>query len=311
MLIMLMAFVSLRPVISLAQTGILRGGNMVLSNGTNTITILAPVAGAGGAPPSYVLTLPLGNGIAPLYIFNDGTGTLGLGAPTGLSSTSTALYNTTSPQSVSNGDGTPAKDIFNVAYTSGDTGSAVGALINVVANGPTGTTLAGLTDTARNIYTGAYNSLQISTLPNEIALADTVKNSGSGTQIGLQVSATGGGNNYAAIITSGRVGIGTNTPSDSLEVSGNIRISGNKGLKITEGTNAAMGSATLNGIAAVVITTSAVTANSRIFLTTFGNPSLAPIGTPYVSARTAGTSFSIKSTVANDVNTVAWIIIEP
>jgi hypothetical protein len=78
---------------------------------------------------------------------------------------------------------------------------------------------------------------------------------------------------------------------------------------IAEGTNAKMGTATLNGTTAVTISTTAVTANSRILLTI-----QAPGGTPasaYVSARTAGTSFQIKSTGASDTSTVAWVILEP
>ena len=279
---------------------------MILSNGTNTVTLTSPAA-----PASYTLTLPPANSNSAMYFYNDGTGTLSLGVAVGsISNTTTAIYNTSTPQTVTNVNGVPANDLFNVAYTVGGTSSAVGALIKVVANGNTGTTLAGLTDTARNIYTGSLGG-SLATLPNEIAVGDTVKNSGSGTQIGLQVNVTGGGNNYAAITTSGLVGIGTSAPTDSLEVSGNIRISGTNGLIIKEGANGTMGTATLNGINAVVINTTKVTATSRIFLTTFGNPAAAPIGTPYVSARTAATSFSIKSSVAGDLNKVAWIIISP
>lgn len=306
MMFMLPALMLLHVTLGSAQTGTLRGGSMVLSNGTNSVTLTSPAA-----PTSYSLTFPTSNGLSPMYFYNDGTGKLGLGIPTSAAANTTALYNTSTPQTVTNGDNSQANDLFNVGYTPGGTGSAVGALINVVANGPSNTTLSGLTDTARNIYTAALNATNIAALPDEIAVGDTVKNSGSGTQIGLQVSVTGGGNNYAAVTTSGLVGIGTNAPTDSLEVAGNIRISGLNGLKITEGTNATMGTATLNGINAVVVNTNVVTANSRIFLTTFGNPTAVPIGTPYVSARTAGTSFSIKSSVALDANKVAWIIIEP
>ena len=69
-----------------------------------------------------------------------------------------------------------------------------------------------------------------------------------------------------------------------------------KGLCISEGANAKMGTATLNGTTAVTISTTAVTAGSRIFLT-IQQPG-GTVGSPYVSARTAGTSFQIKSTDA-------------
>jgi hypothetical protein len=69
------------------------------------------------------------------------------------------------------------------------------------------------------------------------------------------------------------------------------------------------GTLTLNGTTAVVVSDSAVTANSRIFLTIQAGAGTA--GSPYVSARTAGTSFSVKSTAAGDTSTCAYLITEP
>lgn len=81
-----------------------------------------------------------------------------------------------------------------------------------------------------------------------------------------------------------------------------------QGLIIDE-TNERMGIATLSG-GTVVVNSSSVTANSRIFLTINGG-TLTNVGTPYVSTRTVGTSFTITSTNASDVSDVAWVIIEP
>lgn len=82
-----------------------------------------------------------------------------------------------------------------------------------------------------------------------------------------------------------------------------------KGLKVKEGANARMGTLTLNGATPVVVSTTAVTATSRIFLTT-----QAPnAGTPafyYISARSVGVSFTVVG-VALDASTVAWLIVEP
>lgn len=81
-----------------------------------------------------------------------------------------------------------------------------------------------------------------------------------------------------------------------------------KGLKVQEGSNAKMGTAVLAG-GTVVVTNTSVTANSRIFLT-----NNAPGGTPgwlRVSARTAGTSFTILSSSNTDTSTIAWMIVEP
>jgi hypothetical protein len=81
-----------------------------------------------------------------------------------------------------------------------------------------------------------------------------------------------------------------------------------KGLRVKEGTNAKMGTAVLVGGTKAVATT-AVTANSRIYIT-----SNVDGGTPgwlRVSTRTAGTSFTITSSSATDTSTVAWMIVEP
>jgi hypothetical protein len=80
------------------------------------------------------------------------------------------------------------------------------------------------------------------------------------------------------------------------------------GLKIREGVNAKMGTATL-AAGTVVVNTTAVAANSRVFLC-----SNADGGTPgfvRVSARSAGTSFTITSSSGTDTSTVAWIIFDP
>jgi hypothetical protein len=105
--------------------------------------------------------------------------------------------------------------------------------------------------------------------------------------------------------TWGRVGVAEFGSSDS-DIATTLA---GKGFKVKEGTNAKMGTATLNGTTAVVISTTAVTASSRIFLTT--QLGAGTIGSPYVSARTAATSFQVKSTVAGDTSTIAWMIVEP
>lgn len=81
-----------------------------------------------------------------------------------------------------------------------------------------------------------------------------------------------------------------------------------RGLRIAEGSNAKAGTATLNGTTAVTVSTTSVTATSRIvlgFVTPAGTP-----GAPYVSAKTAGTSFQVKS-VAGDTSLIYWTIVEP
>lgn len=81
-----------------------------------------------------------------------------------------------------------------------------------------------------------------------------------------------------------------------------------KGLKIKEGSNAKMGTAVLVA-GTVTVSTTAVGANSRIFLTS--NADGGTPGTIRVSARVAGTSFTITSSSGTDTSTIAWVIIDP
>lgn len=79
-------------------------------------------------------------------------------------------------------------------------------------------------------------------------------------------------------------------------------------LTVEEGTNAAMGVAAL-ALGTVTVSNTRVTASTRIFLTP--QESGVNIGHVYVSARTAGTDFTISSTDANDDRDVAWLLVEP
>jgi hypothetical protein len=81
-----------------------------------------------------------------------------------------------------------------------------------------------------------------------------------------------------------------------------------QGLAVKEGANAKQGTATL-AAGTVVVSNTSVTANSRIFLT--AQTSGAAPGALRVSARTAGTSFTITSTSGTDTSLVAYQIFEP
>lgn len=100
-----------------------------------------------------------------------------------------------------------------------------------------------------------------------------------------------------------------NTSSVAFDVSGDVRaVVAGKGFSVKEGANAKMGTATLVA-GSVVVSNTSVTANSRIMLTT-QTPG-GTIGVQYISARTAGTSFTITSTSNTDTSTIAYLIIEP
>jgi hypothetical protein len=114
----------------------------------------------------------------------------------------------------------------------------------------------------------------------------------------------GPGGSTAADVTLARSG------TNALAVTGaDFRIAtAGRGLRVAEGANAKMGVAAL-AAGTVTVSTTAVTANSRIFLTC-----QTPGGTPgflRVSARTAGTSFTILSSSGTDTSVVAWMIVEP
>lgn len=94
-----------------------------------------------------------------------------------------------------------------------------------------------------------------------------------------------------------------------LTLTGNLNLgTAGLGLLVKEGSNATMGAGTLVG-GTVTISTTKVTANSRIFLSVQSQGGTA--GFVEVTARVAATSFTITSSSALDTSIVAWVIIEP
>ncbi len=76
-----------------------------------------------------------------------------------------------------------------------------------------------------------------------------------------------------------------------------------KGVQIEEGSNLYAGTAVLVG-GVVVVSNTLVASNSRIHLTTQAPGGV--VGSPYISARTSSTSFTISSTSVADTSTVYW-----
>lgn len=89
---------------------------------------------------------------------------------------------------------------------------------------------------------------------------------------------------------------------------GNVTLgtAGNK-ISITTGSNASAGTGTLTA-GTVTISTTAVTANSLIFLTDTAS-SLVNVGTLSVTSKSAGTSFTVTSSNIADTSTFNWLLI--
>lgn len=129
-------------------------------------------------------------------------------------------------------------------------------------------------------------------------------------RIGSNVAPTVALDVTGAALISTTLGItGLTTATAGIASNGDIKLNtAGNGLYIKGGTNATMGVVTLV-LGVATVSTTKVTANSRIFLTTQGG-TLTNVAAHYVSARTAGTSFVITSMNLLDVSDVAWIIIE-
>lgn len=115
-----------------------------------------------------------------------------------------------------------------------------------------------------------------------------------------------------ALSTPGFFAMGSGQSSGTFSVFGGDLIVGTagQGLKVKEGANAAMGVATL-AAGTVTVATSRVTATSRIQLTAQALGTVTAPKALAVTARTAGTSFTITSADATDTSQVAWEITEP
>ena len=83
------------------------------------------------------------------------------------------------------------------------------------------------------------------------------------------------------------------------------------GLSVKEGSNAKQGTFTLAGAATTVVANTSVTANSRILMTCQALGTVTAASTLAVSARVAGTSFTVTPSQATDTSTIAFEIFEP
>lgn len=100
----------------------------------------------------------------------------------------------------------------------------------------------------------------------------------------------------------------TFAPNIGMTLNGNLDVSGSgNGLGVAEGAGGKQGVATLSG-GTILVNNANITATSRIFLTPQDNSTT---GALRVSARSAGVSFTITSSVNTDSGVVAYEIFAP
>ncbi|WP_248277095.1 beta strand repeat-containing protein [Chitinophaga sp. Ak27] len=187
-----------------------------------------------------------------------------------------------------------------------------------------------------NTATGRYFDIdgtgyKFTNLPNTKMLATdalgyVIDNSGAFIQNGTSVQASSNFNISGAGVIGTALNVGGQTTLNTVSVSGTTNMTGaltasggisTTAIKMKEGTaNATMGVASFgSGVISVTVNTTAVTANSRIFLTpvvTAASP-IAGMTAPCLGPRVAGTSFTIfwtKEAVSSS-GSVEWMIVEP
>jgi hypothetical protein len=131
----------------------------------------------------------------------------------------------------------------------------------------------------------------------------------AGSSLGVSGGIGLGAGNIATDTFLGRSGVNTMRSSGGFQVQGIIdAMTVGSGLQVAEGSNAKQGTAVLVA-GTVTVANTAVTANSRILLTS--NLDGGAPGFVRVSARVAGTSFTITSSSGTDTSTIAYEIFEP
>lgn len=270
--------------------------------------------------------------------FNNAKGIYLLGVPTGTSCSLISCY--------AKSNGTYGYHLVNMVYSSlvgcAADSNANGYLLNTCQ----GVTLSGcgaetqtvdnfvFSDGASNTMTGCWNyqnnhyALSVTGSESGLSVWGFTENGPAGSAVSSIITASGTTAfiaNYTVLtavsfatgttsltpagvfnLTSGSMTLSPNIP---LTLNGNLDISGaGYGLEVKEGSNCKQGTAAMTA-GSVTVTNSAVTASSRIFLTT-----QTPGGTPgalFVNARSAGTNFTVHSSSATDTSTFAYEIFEP
>lgn len=248
---------------------------------------------------TLVIAVDGDTGSAGQYLASDGAGktvwangsgsTSPAGSDTEIQYNDSGSFGASEKYKVRNNTGTSVGEGFSTVYGSYtnsntliDTALIVGSYLHPF--------LAGT-----KFYHGIYSNNPSATYLNFVAsTGNSVVNNGQSVSITAGAGYTTSGNgNGGSVYLEPAIGNGSGI---------------NGSLYIKSGSDRSMGTAVLSG-GTVTVNNSTVTANSRIFLTTQSTS-----GTPgfvYISARSAGTSFTITSSSGTDASTVAWLIIEP
>lgn len=325
-------------------------GDIVYASGATTLSKLADVATGNALISGGVTTAPSWGKVGltthvsgTLPVANGGTGitSFGTGVATWLGTPSSA--NLLAAMTDETGTG-PLVFANTPALVTPDIGAATGASVNLTSTAtasaliPTGSSVP-----TNGVYLPAANTVSLATNATtrvrvngtgETLIASTTS---SNAVFKLQVgdgsadtrSLFNPSNQFAVTMTrstgNGVFYLGTSaaaipdllfsnnggTLMATLSGAGQFSLNAaGKGYSVTEGSNCKMGTATLVA-GTVVVSTTAVTANSRIFLTAQSLGTVTIGQGLAVSARTAGTSFTITSGSAVDTSVVGWIIFEP
>ncbi len=262
-----------------AGAGSATGGN----GGTAQITGGSSAASAGSAGGQIILAGATGTG----------TGSGGAGGNAQLNGGN------------ANGDSTVDRAGGNVTLTCGNSkGSATGGVLTFTGGtGGVGTGTAGAAGGAWNATAGAGGVGSASGGAGGTITISAGTGGASGTP--------GAGGNIifrTALTTSITEHFRVGNDGHSTVTAGDLKIAtAGNGLQVKGGANCKINTAVLVA-GTVTVANTAVTANSRIFLT-----SQVDGGTPgflRITAKTAGTSFVITSSNAADTSTVAWMIVE-
>lgn len=280
-------------------------GNVVTSDGTNWVSL--PLAAGGlsngttGSGAVVLQTTP--TLITPI-----------IGAATGTSLTTSSDL-TTSAGNITATAGSLSIGLNGTSAASGTVGEIASTFAVTRANGSSTSTTAVI---ALRTYGGTQGSPSQTPSGQTIARFSGSSYSNSNTyadctRIDSVTTEAQTSSARGAYMSFSTVNTGTNSIVERVRITetGQLKVQTvGVGLSIKEGSNAKMGTATLVA-GTVTVSTTAVTASSRIFLTI---QSLGTVTVPKaiaVTARTAGTSFVITSADNTDTSVIAYMLVEP